>query len=291
MEEVMDNYKAAMYLHSESGYCMPFEDTDGIPELTLPFGETIHPTTHESFYHTGVDFSMSNFPLYAMADGVVSMVGNDERLNDFIQIRYEDYAVIYGHVSSIQVVYGQKVQAGHKVAVCSRRLHIEVRYKGQLISPIDFLRMIAENCHMYQTFGINGDLKDEEDEPSDSSFDAMSSIDVPVTELVTDYDAYQDEITALMVRYYNEYFNAIRQGTYQCLPDTRLGLSQLFSIASLKKVFFEKIPSVLNPFGTGKKAAPIAARVQSVLIRDFLNYVAVTHQIFLSGMTELEKKK
>ena len=36
---------------------------------------------------------------------------------------------------------------------------------------------------------------------------------------------------------------------------------------------------------------PIAARVQNLLIGDFLNYLALRHQIFLSSLSDHEKKK
>ena len=46
-----------MILHSDSGYCMPFEEPRGKDvELSLGYGEQVHPTTGEKFFHHGIDF-------------------------------------------------------------------------------------------------------------------------------------------------------------------------------------------------------------------------------------------
>jgi hypothetical protein len=39
------------------------------------------------------------------------------------------------------------------------------------------------------------------------------------------------------------------------------------------------------------RAMPLAAKVQNLLIADFLNYLALRHQIFLSTMDAASKKK
>lgn len=45
-----------------------------------------------------------------------------------------------------------------------------------------------------------------------------------------------------------------------------------------------------NPLGMGARSIPIAERVQNLLISDFLNYLALRHQIFLSSLSDYEKK-
>ena len=46
-----------MILHSDSGYCMPFEAPQGEDvELSLGYGEQTHPETGEQFFHHGIDF-------------------------------------------------------------------------------------------------------------------------------------------------------------------------------------------------------------------------------------------
>ena len=50
-------YTEEMILHSDSGYCMTFEEPRGKDvELSLGYGEQVHPTTGEKFFHHGIDF-------------------------------------------------------------------------------------------------------------------------------------------------------------------------------------------------------------------------------------------
>ena len=46
-----------------------------------------------------------------------------------------------------------------------------------------------------------------------------------------------------------------------------------------------------NPLGMGVRSIPIAARVQNLLIGDFLNYLATRHPMFISSLSDHEKKK
>ena len=71
-------YTEEMILHSDSGYCMPFEEPRGKDvELSLGYGEQVHPTTGEKFFHHGIDFKARYYILSAVASGIVSGVGND----------------------------------------------------------------------------------------------------------------------------------------------------------------------------------------------------------------------
>ena len=45
-----------------------------------------------------------------------------------------------------------------------------------------------------------------------------------------------------------------------------------------------------NPLGLGHRALPLAGKVQNLLIRDFLNYLALRHEIFLNTTDEELKK-
>jgi hypothetical protein len=51
------------------------------------------------------------------------------------------------------------------------------------------------------------------------------------------------------------------------------------------------MPSIANPLGIGPRCMPIAAKVQTLLIGDFLNYLALRHNIFLSSLAPDVKKK
>lgn len=50
------------------------------------------------------------------------------------------------------------------------------------------------------------------------------------------------------------------------------------------------MPSLANPLGLGHRALPLAGKIQNMLIGDFLNYLALRHEIFLSTTDEGLKK-
>ena len=60
-------YTEEMILHSESGYCMPFEEPQGKEvEMTLGYGEQTDPGTGKPFFHHGIDFNARYYRLSAM---------------------------------------------------------------------------------------------------------------------------------------------------------------------------------------------------------------------------------
>ena len=94
-----------------------------------------------------------------------------------------------------------------------------------------------------------------------------------------------------MLRFYPEYLAEVNDGRYLLSQHTEESLRNVFSFSSIKNYFYEMIPSLANPLGIGQRAVPIAAKVQNLLIADFLNYLALRHQLFLSGLSEEDKKK
>lgn len=269
-------YTNDMNLSSSSGYCMPFEDQDGNVELMLPYGEQIHPKTGEKFFHHGVDFKTEYFLLSALADGKVTGIGSDTRHGLYLNIQYGEYTVKYGHLSSCHAAFGQQMVAGQMVGVSSEMLHMEVHYGEEEVNPIDFITMLYSNM---KSSGMQG---------GGSFPPEFVSIDADV---VTDYDAHKEAIEEMMLRFYPAYMEAIRKGTYSVGKHTEQSLRNIFTVSAVKNYFFETIPSLANPLGIGVKTAPVAAKVQNLLIADFMNYLALKHHVFLPGLTEDEKKK
>ena len=62
-------------------------------------------------------------------------------------------------------------------------------------------------------------------------------------------------------------------------------------MASARNYFFEAIPSMENPMGLGRRSVPLAARVQNLLLEDFLGYLALVHGTCLSTWDDGLKKK
>ena len=269
------NYTQDMNLLSTSGYCMPFEEKDRDVQLTFRYGKQKHPKTGESFFHHGIDFKTNNYFLAAVADGVVSGIGIDRKQYGlYVVIKYSKYEVTYSHMSNVFMQFGQQVKAGLAVGVSSDLLHMEVKYDGEEIDPVEFITMLYGNA---KTWSEKGKAQPE-----------FVAIDMDVN---TDYDNDKDEIEKLMMRFFANYMNDLHEGLYSCPQRTEQSLRHLFSAAAMKDYFYESMPSMVNPLGIGRRSVPLVSKVQNLLIGDFLNYMALRHQIFLSTMTSLEKKK
>ena len=265
-----------MMLHSDSGYCMPFEERNGEVQMSLGYGKQKHPQTGETFFNHGVDFKVNNYLLSAVATGKVTGLGNDAIHGIYQVTRYGDYEVIYSHLSNVFANYGKEVKAGQVIAVSGRSLHIEVKYKGEELNPLEFLTMIYCNLKVMEQHGRPGAVHQ------------FVTLDMDVR---TAYDKDQKEIEDLMMRFFPDYMTDMSQGIYVLPEHTELALRNIFTMSAMKHYFFETIPSMANPLGMGTKSIPIAERVQNLLIGDFLNYLALRHQIFLSSMSAVEKKK
>ena len=142
----MTKYSEEMILRSHSGYCMPFEEAEGKNvEVTLFYGKQKHPVTGKTFWHDGIDFSASRYMLYAVADGTVSGVGSDAGRGIYQTIRYGKYEVTYRHLANVFVNFGETVKAGNVVSLSGDLMHMEVRFDGELMDPIDFITMLYGN--------------------------------------------------------------------------------------------------------------------------------------------------
>lgn len=262
-------YTEEMILHSESGYSMPFEEPQGKDvELSLGYGEQADPATGEKFFHHGIDFNIRCYMLSAIASGIVSGVGNDPAHGICQTIRYGEYEVTYGHLSNVFAQFGQRVKAGQTVALSGDRLHLEVRFKGEELNPIEFLTMLYGNIRaMRQAAGS----------------DTAGFADLEMT-LQTDYEKDKREIEELMLRFLPHYMEDLQRGAYTLPGHTEQSLRNIFTMGAMKEYFYERMPSMANPLGLGHKSMPLACKVQNLLIGDFLNYLALRHDVYLSTM-------
>ena len=269
-------YTHEMILLSDSGYCMPFEEKDKEVEMTLGYGKQRHPKTGDTFFHHGVDFKAPHYLLSALATGRVTGLGNDAIHGIYQVIRYDQYEVTYAHLRNIFANYGQAVKAGQVVAVSADLLHMEVKYKGEELNPLEFLTMIYSNIKSLEHNGQIGGIPH------------FVTLDLDVH---TSYDKDQKEIENLMMRWFPDYMQDMASGIYALPEHTELALRNIFTMSAMKNYFYETLPSMANPLGMGHRSIPLAEKVQNLLIADFLNYLALRHQVFLSSMSMLEKKK
>ena len=269
-------YTVEMILRSPGGYCMPFEEPPGKDvEVSLGYGEQKHPVTGEDFFHHGIDFDVAGRPLAAVADGIVTGMEN-ERTHGICQtIRYGKYEVTYGHMANVYTGFGQAVKAGDTVALSGDMLHLEVKFDGVELNPLEFLTMLY------------GNLKAVKNTRNPSGFQTVPEPGV----MDTRYDKDNMEIETLMLRFLPVYLEDLRFSRYASPERTEQSLRNLFTQAAARNYFFETMPSMENPLGIGRRALPLARKVQELLIEDFLNYLALRHGVFLSTTDSALKKK
>lgn len=268
-------YTEEMILHSESGYCMPFEAPQGKDvELSLGYGEQKHPQTGDKFFHHGIDFNVRHYMLSAVADGIVSGVHNDTVHGICQTIRYGMYEVTYSHLANVFTQFGRRVRAGQTVAMSGELLHIGVRFKSEELNPLEFLTMLYGNIRALQEAGGSG----------------MADFPEPEIKLKTNYERDKREIEELMLRFLPHYMEDLQRGVYTLPEHTEQSLRHIFTIGAMKEYFYETMPSMANPLGLGHKAIPLACKVQNLLIADFLNYLALRHEVYLSTMNGAVKK-
>ncbi|MCC8175997.1 MAG: M23 family metallopeptidase [Bacteroidales bacterium] len=256
-------FKQEMNLVSASGYCMPFEERDGDVNILQNFGDG----------HPSVDFKTRHYPLMAVADGVVSGVnfGNgDDGL--CLTVRYGKWDVTYGRLSKVGVSPFQKVSAGDCVAVSTDILPVITRFDGDVMDPMEFITMLYANVKMWS--------QQNERQPE------YAMTDMGVT---TSFDDRQDEIERLMTRHYAGYLRDLGLGRYSVPERTGESLRNLFTQGHARGMFYETMPSMINPLGLGRRAKSLVAKAQELLIADFLNYLIEIRGMELSGFPEIKK--
>ena len=264
-----------MFLESASGFSMPFLAEEGKEvQISLGYGEQVHPKTGEKFNHRGLDIVCSHKPLFAMASGVVTGVGTDAVHENYLIMKYGKYDVKYGHLSEAFVNYGNALAAGQQVAVSGDFLHIEVSMAGEVLDPSEFLGMIWSNMLQLASLGVKNHYR-------------LANMGVKVR---TDYDEDAEELLQMMLRWIPSYMNDVRTGTY--VPPYRVesSLRNVFAQSAERNYFFEQVPDIGNPLGLGERSAPLASKVQNLIIGDFLNYMALRHNVFLPSWGDAQKK-
>lgn len=275
MKKKDNNTGQELFLESASGFIMPFitENNEEV-QVSLGYGDQTHPYTGEKFFHRGVDLVCHHLPLFAMASGTVIGVGTDAIHQNYIVVKYGKYEVRYGHITESFVSYGTPVVAGQQIATSGDFLHLDVTFAGEPLDPLEFLGMIYCNMMQLASLGVKGQYR-------------IADMNVDVK---TDYDADQESVLQLMLRWLPEYMNAICQGSYRPSMKMEHSLRNIFAQSAQKNYFFDTIPDMSNPLGLSSRAAPLAGKVQNLLIGDFLNFLAMHHNIYLPSWSDAQKK-
>jgi murein DD-endopeptidase MepM/ murein hydrolase activator NlpD len=117
--------------------------------LRSGFGYRIHPILGNLKFHNGVDLSARNADIYSVLHGTVIASSYHKTIGNYIVINHGLYETIYGHLSVRFVKPGDLVKAGTIIGISGRtgrvtgeHLHFIVKYRGQSINPLPFLKEI-----------------------------------------------------------------------------------------------------------------------------------------------------
>ncbi len=112
------------------------------------FGMRLHPIKKVRLLHEGVDLgNTKNAPIYAAADGKVTLVGWNGGYGKCVIIDHGNgYKTIYGHLNGYKVKEGEWVKKGQTIALMGNtglstgtHLHFEVRVNDVPIQPLNFI--------------------------------------------------------------------------------------------------------------------------------------------------------
>jgi murein DD-endopeptidase MepM/ murein hydrolase activator NlpD len=117
--------------------------------LTSPYGIRNDPFTGHPSMHQGIDLAApEGTEVFAIADGVVTTVGNDPVLGIYIIITHSNnWTSLYGHLQKVETVLRSEVKSGTligRVGTTGRstgpHLHFELRQDGRHFDPSERLR-------------------------------------------------------------------------------------------------------------------------------------------------------
>ena len=115
--------------------------------ITSKFGNRNHPVLKSVKFHRGVDIAVSiGTPVHSGIKGKVTFAGRKGNYGNLVEIEGNDgIKVRYAHLNSIDVVTGQKVSDGEKVAETGNtgmstgpHLHYEIIIDENPVNPLNF---------------------------------------------------------------------------------------------------------------------------------------------------------
>jgi len=120
----------------------------GSAMLTSDYGMRTHPVLGGRRNHKGVDLAQpTGTPVYATADGIVSMAERYSSYGNYIQIEHGgELQTRYAHLSGYAVAAGEPVQKGQLIGFVGStgrstgpHLHYEVRVAGEAVDPRPYM--------------------------------------------------------------------------------------------------------------------------------------------------------
>jgi len=112
--------------------------------VSSKYGYRNDPFTRKSKFHKGIDIACpTGSTVVASASGRVIYTGEKGGYGNTVMVEHENgYITLYGHLSTISVKYGDRVDKGEKIALSGQtgrvtgpHLHFEVKRRGKNITP------------------------------------------------------------------------------------------------------------------------------------------------------------
>jgi murein DD-endopeptidase MepM/ murein hydrolase activator NlpD len=126
------------YLHVNSGY-----------------GYRLHPVSRHYAWHAGIDLRARHDTVFAVLNGTVRRTAYNPSLGFYIELGHGELTSVYGHLSQILVTPQDSVTAGQPIAITGvtgrvngEHLHFSIRYRKQVVNPLQFLHeLLIKNQH------------------------------------------------------------------------------------------------------------------------------------------------
>lgn len=125
-------------------------------KINSAYGYRTDPFTGKRTFHNGIDLHARSDEVFAMMDGVVIKVGQDNASGKYVILRHGNYTISYCHLSRATATKGAAVKAGTVVGITGstgrstgEHLHITCKLNGKNIDPLlllDFIKATREEC-------------------------------------------------------------------------------------------------------------------------------------------------
>lgn len=119
-------------------------------KVNSPYGYRKDPFTGKRKFHNGIDLHARSAKVFAMMQGQVIAVGQDNVSGKYVTLQHGNFTVSYCHLSQISVSQGQDVLPGDVVGITGNtgrstgeHLHITCKYKGYVINPSIIFNVIS----------------------------------------------------------------------------------------------------------------------------------------------------
>lgn len=124
--------------------------------ITSPYGYRKDPFTGKMRFHHGLDLKSNSSTVLSMLGGKVKKTGYEKKgLGNYITMKYGDFELTYGHLSTILVSEKDFVPPGHPLGVSGStgrstgdHLHLSLKHKGKKTNPLPFLLFIQNRVNL-----------------------------------------------------------------------------------------------------------------------------------------------